>query len=326
MSKQDQKKLLIEIMESDDRDGLYEQQTSIQKEKLVVSFSGGRTSAYMSQWLKKNKSDEYEMIFVFSNTGKEREETLEFVDKCDKHFNLNLVWIEPLINAEFGSGTEFVITDFKNASRNGEPFESLIKKYGIPNKANMVCSRDLKAVPITKYAKSIGWKKYYTAIGIREDEIDRMSSSRVKNKIIYPLISMNPSNKNDVNAFWLQMPFDLNLKSYEGNCDLCWKKSFRKLQTIALENPQLTEWWIEMEQKYGMYAPEHKMTEEVKKHMPFTFYREHKSMKDIVDMSKSLKNKALDDSKQAQLSMFNLDYVVEHIDENNGCEESCEPF
>jgi len=294
-------------------------------EKLLVSFSGGRTSAYMSQWLKKHKSDEYEMIFVFSNTGKEREETLEFVDKCDKYFGLNLVWIEPLINAEFGLGTEFIITDFKNASRKGEPFESLIKKYGIPNKANMVCSRDLKAVPISKYAKSIGWKNYYTAIGIREDEIDRMSVNRIKNKIIYPLISMNPSTKNDVNAFWMQMPFDLNLKSYEGNCDLCWKKSFRKLQTIALENPQLTEWWDQMELKYGNYIPEHKLINN-DKYLPFTFFREKKSMKDIVNMSKTLKNKATDDSKQAQLSIFNLNETLEYIDENNGCEESCEPF
>jgi len=294
-------------------------------DKLLVSFSGGRTSAYMSQWLKNNKSNEYEMIFVFSNTGKEREETLEFVDKCDKYFGLNVVWIEPIVNDEYGKGTEFIVTDYKNASRNGEPFENFIKKYGIPNKVNPSCSRELKKVPISKYAKSIGWKKYYTAIGIREDEIDRMSGDRLKNRIIYPLISMNPSTKNDVNAFWLQMPFDLNLKSYEGNCDLCWKKSFRKLQTIALENPKLTEWWIEMEGKYGMYAPDHKI-EKIESSMPFTFFREKKSMKDIIQMSKNLKKKALDDSKQAQLSIFNINETLDYIDENNGCEESCEPF
>ena len=63
------------------------------KETLFVSFSGGRTSAYMCWWLLKNKSDEYDFIFVFANTGQEHEKTLEFVNECDKRFGLNLVWL-----------------------------------------------------------------------------------------------------------------------------------------------------------------------------------------------------------------------------------------
>ena len=295
------------------------------KKQLLVSFSGGRTSAFMANWLKQNKSDEYEMIFVFSNTGKEREETLEFVEKCDKYFDLGLTWIEPDIIPEIGKGTRHKIVDFSSASRKGEPFEEYIKKYSIPNVKNMTCSLHLKANPIKSYAKSIGWKKYYTAIGIRVDEIDRMSIHREKNRIVYPLISMVPTTKNDVNRFWMEMPFDLELKSYEGNCDMCWKKSFRKLQTIALEHPELTEWWLEMEEKYGMYAPEHKLTEELKKSMPFTFFRENKSMKQIIEMSKSLKKKAKDDSQISQLSFFEQD-VLGYLDQTNGCEESCEPF
>jgi hypothetical protein len=41
----------------------------MKKKKLNVSFSGGETSAFMAQWLWQNKRDEYDMLFLFANTG-----------------------------------------------------------------------------------------------------------------------------------------------------------------------------------------------------------------------------------------------------------------
>lgn len=92
-------------------------------QKLVVSFSGGRTSAFMCKWLIDNMSHEYELHFVFSNTGLEHEKTLEFVDRCDKEWNLNLVWIESVTHLKKGVGQTFIIVNYESASRNGEPFE-----------------------------------------------------------------------------------------------------------------------------------------------------------------------------------------------------------
>jgi hypothetical protein len=46
------------------------------------------------------------------------------------------------------------------------------------------------------------------------------------------------------------MPFDLELKDYEGNCDLCFLKSIRKKKTILYENPSVHRWWLDMESKY----------------------------------------------------------------------------
>ena len=58
---------------------------------LLVSFSGGETSGFMAQWIKDHLDDMYdEIVFVFANTGLENEQTLEFVKKCDEHFNLNV--------------------------------------------------------------------------------------------------------------------------------------------------------------------------------------------------------------------------------------------
>ena len=52
------------------------------KKTMLISFSGGATSGFMMWWLLKNKSDEYDFIIVFANTGRENDETLLFVKQC----------------------------------------------------------------------------------------------------------------------------------------------------------------------------------------------------------------------------------------------------
>lgn len=307
--------------------------------KIAISFSGGRTSAFMTKFLlnyyqskwddlkkchigydfKKNK--QIELKVIFANTGKEREETLEFINLCDIKFNLHTVWVESIFNMEYGHGVDCKIVDYKTASRNGEPFEKMIQKHGMPNVQAPFCSRELKAYPIKKYLKNIGWKKYYTAIGIRADEFDRNSANREKERIFYPLIELKSIKKSDVNEFWSKQDFDLDLKSYEGNCDLCYKKSFRKLMTIAKENPHLLKWWQEMENKYENFIPSFRKNNENIK-LPFRFFRKKLSVLDLLEASKNNFRLAIDDSKITinQLGLF------DELDQTDGCEESCEAF
>ena len=227
---------------------------SVGKKKLLVSFSGGETSAFMAQWLWKHKQDEFEMLFVFANTGQENEETLQFIQQCENEFGFKINWIEADVKEGKGNGTRFKLTDFENASRNGEPFEAVIKKYGIPNTSFLHCTRELKMNPIKAYAKSIwGKEKYYLAIGIRIDEFDRMNANKDKLRIIYPLIAkeMQPMTKPMINFWWKQQPFRLELKGYQGNCITCYKKSDKKLFQIAKENPKAFDFFDRMEQLYG---------------------------------------------------------------------------
>lgn len=66
----------------------------------------------------------------------------------------------------------------------------------------------------------------------------------------------------------------------------CYKKSLRKLLTIAKEEPQRFDWWVEMERKYGEYVPESKKNNP-KAIPPFHFFRGNVSATEILEMSKT---------------------------------------
>jgi hypothetical protein len=242
---------------------------------LVCTFSGGRTSAFMGQFLNSyDKYKNYDKLFVFANTGKEKEETLKFIDQCDKHWGLGVVWLEAKINKEKGKGTDFKVVDFKTASRNGEPFEDMLKAYPMPNPFVSNCTRELKQTPMNKYIKSLGYNEVLTAIGIRYDERHRKSNTAKEQNIIYPLCDDIKVDSNFIRSWWDKQCFDLELKDYEGNCDLCFKKSLRKRLTIIKENPSSAKWWLDMEKKYG--------TEQY----PRFDLRTNKTIDEIIDLSK----------------------------------------
>jgi 3'-phosphoadenosine 5'-phosphosulfate sulfotransferase (PAPS reductase)/FAD synthetase len=183
-------------------------------------------------------------VVVFANTGKENEETLNFIKACDEKFSLSVIWIEALVNPEKGEGTNYKITNYNDAEREGKIFESVIKKYGLPSKLYRHCTREMKQVAIKKFAQDYFQNDYEEAIGIRADEKHRIG------KKFYPLFELGIT-KEKVNIFWKSQDFRLNLKDYQGNCDLCFLKSKRKKLTILNEAPSKNIWWNEMEKKYS---------------------------------------------------------------------------
>lgn len=285
--------------------------------KKVVSFSGGESSGLaLIETLKEHP----DAIVVFMNTSKEREETLEFINKVSIHFNINVVWIEAVFD-ELKS-IDFRITNYKDAKRNGEVFEDMIKCYGLPNKAYPHCNRELKIQPFDRFMKSLNVGDFERVIGIRADEVDRVNKNYKELRLDYILVKKGIT-KQMVNKFWNEQPFRLQLKGYEGNCTKCWKKSLRKLMTIEKDEREgLTPvdlWWHEMEKKYSYYVPEHRNRKEIKEKI--TFYRENLSNKEIVELSQNNFQKVEDDSiiYDYQTSMFGYD-----LDDTDGCVESCE--
>lgn len=224
------------------------------KKRLFASFSGGRTSAFMTKWLLDNKSDEYDIKVVFANTGQEHEKTLEFVHRCDEEFGFGTVWVESVAHPGVKKSSSHRIVDFASASRSGEPFEAVIAKYGIPNASFPHCTRELKLNPMYSYMASIGWESgsYETAIGIRTDETRRVSATAGGARIVYPLIDWIPTDKIDVNDWWDEQAFNLEIQEHQGNCTWCWKKSFSKHFRLIEESPEIYDFPRRMELEHGL--------------------------------------------------------------------------
>ena len=224
------------------------------KKQLLLSFSGGETSAHMTERCLNNPGmqAEYDMRVAFANTGCEDERTLTFVDKCDKCYGFGVFWVEAVVHPG-RIGCTHRIVDFETASRKGEPFEAVIKKYGIPNRQYTHCTRELKANPIRSLCRSWGWTKNYTAVGIRLDEAKRRSVKAARERIIYPLLDVFPTTDDQVRCWAARQPVRLGLKGYEGNCTFCYKKSFANHAKLTREQPEAYDFPRRMELEHGVY-------------------------------------------------------------------------
>ena len=222
----------------------------------LISFSGGRTSAYMLWRILQAHDGRLpdDVVVAFANTGKEREETLRFVHECGSRWGVEIVWLEFL--ARSGPVEDrFERVGFNSASRNGEPFARLIasKKF-TPNSAMRFCTEELKVNTIANFARAgLGWARWSNVVGLRFDEGARVLKAEARNaegkvpwRTLTPLADARVV-RSEVARFWAQQSFDLGLRSYEGNCDLCFLKGREALKTIMREQPGCSRWWIDHE-------------------------------------------------------------------------------
>lgn len=283
---------------------------------IFASISAGYSSVMMAIKLKEWYPD-HNIIFGMANTSKEREESLVFMNECDLHYGLNMAWIEAQFHKK-GKGVTYKIVSFKDLKRNGEIFEDGIKKFGIPSTINKWCNRDMKLVPLKKYADSVfGLNNYSIAVGLRVDELDRVRKDYKKNNVFYPLMDRNIS-KVERNKFWNEQPIKISIPAFKGNCDLCFEKSNRKLMTIINEEPNKAIWWDKMIKQYSNIKIEGKpaYNDLLEENNGMTFYRKYKSIEDLIEMAKNPFSKATDE------------YIYENdlFDSESDCGSGCQVF
>lgn len=158
--------------------------------KKVVSFSGGRTSAYLCKvMIEKFGRDNVD--FIYMDTGAEHPKTYEFIKNVDHEFGLDLVCLRGNFDSPLGVGATFEVVDVESIGCDLLPFASYANKYGTPTVTGASCTSRMKEEThdrycnvvypdkpnLVKYNKKKGKhvfsqfkKQYETWIGIRADE------------------------------------------------------------------------------------------------------------------------------------------------------------
>lgn len=227
-------------------------------EPTCISFSGGRTSAYMLYQVLQAHDGKMpdDGIVCFANTGKEEENTLKFVHDCSVNWGVKIHWIEYQDHEDPISRYKEVT--YETAARNGEPFEAIIRKRNyLPNPVTRFCTSGLKIRTMACFLKQSGLfddcskseLENASWIGLRYDEARRATKIADKRRI--PLYTAGVTVQH-ISEFWDKQAFNLELPTYKGrtlagNCDLCFLKPMNQVATLIAEKPERAVWWAQME-------------------------------------------------------------------------------
>lgn len=232
----------------------------------IISFSGGRTSAYMLWRILQAHGGTLPpgVHVVFANTGPEMPATLDFVRDCETHWGVPIVWLEYCrdpatrrIRAE--------VVGHNSASRAGEPFEAMLgAKNMLPNPVTRFCTTELKIRTVKRWVREVlGWDRWVNVVGLRADEpgrVERMERGNAARKERFTTtapLSEARVEEIDVLRFWRAQPFDLRLRGrHEGNCDGCFLKARGAISRMWADYPDRMQWWADMEtKKVGIAKP-----------------------------------------------------------------------
>lgn len=237
----------------------------------LISFSGGRTSAYMLWRILQAHGGTLpdDVLVVFANTGFEREETLRFIHECGTRWGVKVHWLEwkDREGRNVAAAERFDEVGLNSASRDGTPFGALVRRKRYPpNAVTRFCTAELKIDTMKQFMLSRGFTKWTNVVGLRYDEGHRVLKQLARNisgkerwQSVMPLSDAKVTRPT-VMRFWLgdnQDPrhpdkplpqgFDLGLRDYEGNCTYCFLKGRDVLEFEVREAIAPVDPWIGLE-------------------------------------------------------------------------------
>ncbi len=297
--------------------------------KKVVSFSGGRTSAYLCHLMIDLYGRE-NVDFIFMDTGAEHPKTYEFIKKVNKYLGLNLTCLRGDFNQPLGKPHTYKVVDIDDCNCDLGPYTELVNKYGTPSTAGKWCSSRMKEEVHDKYCDDVyGKGNYETWLGIRADEPKRLGSIG-KSEFIRYMAEISDDEKQDVLNWWntvvfrdskivsfknrrsvkvfFDVRFNLEIPEHLGNCVFCFKKSNLKLAAAQRDEPELYMQWLDMVEG----AKERPEQERESRHI---MYRGKQSLQSLI----ATFDGSTGDAIKARMR------GAKHLD-TGSCSESCEVF
>jgi len=275
----------------------------------VVSFSGGRTSAYLVFLMEiARKMFNWNVTYVFCDTGVESPLTYRFIREVVKFWGIKLVVLRAVMNPTLGQGNSYEIFGPEDLSTHRmppfEPFKSMMKKYGTPYIGGGYCSDRLKKDPFTAYCDDVHGRGNYVAwLGIRSDEPKRLKP-KVNIRYLADLVDID---KASILSWWKSQVFDLLITEEAGNCLFCFKKSTPKLALALKTNPGFARMWF-----HHIKSKEVRVVE-TRKTPSEIMYRGYLSLEGIATMYES---STVDELKERVHFTKSMD--------TGSCSESCE--
>ena len=199
--------------------------------KRIINFSGGLSSALMTI-LEYNPETDY---VVFADTGREHPKTYKFLNDFEAHEGIPIHRI--MYENNYGKGFTALYTHTKI----------------IPNRQFRTCSVILKIDLASRFArKDLGLKKMDWLVGFRADEkkrVDRYECQKYKTAK-FPLFERG-IRLEDVNNYWANKSYTLEIPRILGNCDLCFLKGKDNIIKIMKHYPEMAAKWIADEERNG---------------------------------------------------------------------------
>lgn len=207
----------------------------------VVSFSGGRTSAYLVYLMEQRRAAGEDVRYTFMDTGAEHPGTYRFVRDVVEHWGIPLVCLRVVVNPELGVANSYRVVPIDEIGPDLQPWRDICEKYGTPYVHGAFCTRTMKTEVFQRYcADTFGKGEYHTWLGIRADEPKRLKE---RPGVSY-LADISHFEKEDILEWWKEQPFDLQIQEHLGNCVFCIKKGINKLALAARDEPEMAgEFW-----------------------------------------------------------------------------------
>lgn len=214
----------------------------VEKKTIVaVSFSGGRTSAYLVHCMEQRRLAGEDVRYLFMDTGAEHPETYKFIRNVVKHWKIDLICLRVVVNPVLGQANSYRQISIDEIGPDLQPWRDVCSKYGTPYVHGAFCTRTMKLEPFERYCKD-QFEDFETWLGIRADEPLRLKPR----EDIHYLAEVCDFDKQDVIDWWKKQPFDLVIPEHLGNCVFCVKKGINKIALAARDEPQMAADFIEV--------------------------------------------------------------------------------